>query len=72
MGYSEIISREAESLPPEKQLELLDFIAFLKLRSLPVECTTRPRTASEIKRFFQSFNVDIRGYIFNRDDANAR
>lgn len=72
MGYSDIIAREAETLPPEKQVEILDFIAFLKVRHLPVELATVPKTARKIETFFRSFNVDIRGYKFDRDDANAR
>ncbi len=31
MGYADIIAREAETLPLEKQVEILDFIAFLKV-----------------------------------------
>jgi hypothetical protein len=32
MGYADVIAREAETLPLEKQTEILDFIAFLKAR----------------------------------------
>ena len=71
MGYSDIIAHEAETLPPEKQAEILDFIAFLKSRYLPAELAA-PKTAGEIETFFRSFNVDISGYKFDRDDANAR
>lgn len=72
MGYSEIIAREVETLPPEKQVEILDFIAFLKMRQLSAELASAPKTAKEIENFFRSFNVDISGYKFDRDDANAR
>jgi hypothetical protein len=75
MGYSDIIAREAETLPLEKQVEILDFIAFLKTRQFPVEAapgTEPPRTTAAIEAFFRSFNVDTRGYTFNREDANAR
>jgi len=72
MGYSDIIAREAETLPPEKQIEILDFIAFLKTRQLSAEQRLAPRTADEIETFFRSFNVDTSGYKFDRDDANAR
>ena len=34
MGYADVIAREAETLPLEKQAEILDFIAFLKARQL--------------------------------------
>jgi len=72
MGYSDIIAREVETLPPEKQIELLDFIAFLKTRYLPPELASVPKTAEEIETFFRSFKVDISGYKFDRDDANVR
>ena len=72
MGYTDIIAREVETLPPEKQVEILDFIAFLKTRYLPAELVSVPKTAGEIETFFRSFNVDISGYKFDRDDANAR
>lgn len=72
MGYAEIIAREAESLPPEKQAEILDFIAFLKMRQLPSGLASAPKTAGEIEAFFRSFKVDVSGYKFDRDDANAR
>jgi hypothetical protein len=72
MGYSDIIAREAETLPPEKQVEILDFIAFLKVRHLSAAFASAPKTAEEIETFFRSFKVDISGYKFDRDDANAR
>lgn len=72
MGYTDIIAREAETLPPEKQAEVLDFIAFLKVRQTPSELTAAPRTAEEIESFFRSFKVDISGYKFDREEANAR
>lgn len=72
MGYSEIIAREAETLPAEKQAEILDFIAFLKMRQLPAKLASTPKTAAEIEAFFRSFKVDNSGYKFDRDEANAR
>lgn len=72
MGYLDIIAREVKTLPPEKQVEILDFIAFLKVRQLPVELVSAPKTAVEIETFFRSFKVDTSGYKFDRDDANAR
>jgi hypothetical protein len=36
VGYSDIIAREAETLAPEKQVEILDFIAFLKVGICPL------------------------------------
>ena len=72
MGYSEIIAHEVELLPPEKQVEIVNFIAFLKARYLPNEIATAPKTAVEIETFLRSFNVEISGYKFDRNNANAR
>ncbi|MBI5187086.1 MAG: DUF2281 domain-containing protein [Nitrospinae bacterium] len=72
MEYSEIIAHEVETLPPGRQAELLDFIAFLKVKQLPSELAPAPRTADEIETFFRSFKVDVSEYKFDRDDANSR
>lgn len=72
MQYTDIIAREADSLPLEKQAEVLDFIEFLKARQSREMNTSRPRTAEEIEAFFRSFNVDTSGYKFDREEANAR
>ena len=72
MEYSDIIAREADGLPPEKQAEVLDFIAFLKTRQPAIGGAAIPRTQEEIEAFFRSFNVDVSGYKFDRGDANAR
>ncbi len=72
MGYADIIAREANSLPAEKQAEVLDFIEFLKTRQHREEETSAPMSAEEIERFFRSFNVDTRNLKFSREEANAR
>ena len=72
MGFADIIAREAESLSPKKQAEILDFIAFLKMRQLPSDLASVPKATGEIESFFRGFNVDVSGYQFDRDDANAR
>ena len=59
-------------LSPETQAEILDFIAFLKVRKLPAEEVKVPRNDSEIETFFRSFKVSVGGYKFDRDEANAR
>lgn len=69
MQYADIIAREADSLPLEKQAEVLDFIEFLKTRQ---SRTSVSMTTEEIEAFFRSFNVDTSGYKFDREEANAR
>jgi hypothetical protein len=72
MGYADIIAREADSLPIEKQAEVLDFIEFLKDKQVRSGNASAVRTPEEIAAFFRSFNVDTSGYKFDREEANAR
>ncbi len=75
MEYSDLIAHEIESLPLDKQVEILDFIAFLKARQSPADLASEPKApknAGEVESFFRSFKVDTTGYTFCRDDANAR
>jgi hypothetical protein len=72
MAYAEIIAREADTLPLEKQAEVLDFIEFLKTRQSREAETTQPKTTEEIEAFLRDFKVDTSHFKFNRDEANAR
>lgn len=72
MGYADIIAREVQTLPPQKQAEILDFIAFIKARVGSHERAHGLETADEIEAFFRSFHVDVSAYKFDRIDANAR
>lgn len=72
MQYADIIAREADSLPLEKQAEVLDFIEFLKVKQSRTRDSSTPKTTEEIEAFFRSFNVDTSGYKFDREEANAR
>lgn len=72
MKYANIIAEEAKSLPPDKQAEVLDFIEFLKAKLNRSRANSMPKTPEEIHAFFDSFNIDLSGYKFDRDEANAR
>jgi len=72
MGYADIIAREVNSLPVEKQAEVLDFIEFIKKRQERKADASEVRTIEDIIAFFRSFNVDTSGYKFDREEANAR
>lgn len=72
MKYANIIAEEAKSLPLEKQAEVLDFIEFLKLKQSRAQTNPGSRTPEEIDAFFSRFDVDLTGYKFDRDEANAR
>lgn len=72
MQYADIIAREANFLPVEKQAKALDFIEFLKDKQARAGKSSEVRTPEEIAAFFRSFNVDTSGYKFDREEANAR
>lgn len=55
MGYADIIATEAQTLPPQKQAEIVDFIAFLKTQSGSSERAQGLETATEIEAFFAAF-----------------
>ena len=72
MGYADIIAREVNSLPVEKQVEVRDFIEFLKEKQVRAGVSSEIRTPEEVAAFFRSFNVDTSSYKFDREEANAR
>ena len=71
MESIDIIVREVDGLPPEKQAEVLDFIEFLKVRQSRAEGGLIPKITEEIEVFFRSFNLDTSGYKLYREKANA-
>ena len=72
MRRLEVITREAEMLPVEKQAEVLDFIAFLKMKQLSEQLGSSLKTPEETEKFFRSFAIDVSDYQFDREEANAR
>lgn len=73
VGRLKDITDEVETLPVEQQAEVLDFIAFLKKKQAAQQkADSVLRTPKEIESFFRSFPVDISGYHFDREEANAR
>ena len=72
MQYADIITRKVDSLPLEKQAEALDFIELLKVRQIRTGDASAAKTSEEIETFFRSFNVDISGFKFNREEAHVR
>ncbi|MBS4095884.1 MAG: DUF2281 domain-containing protein [Sulfuricella sp.] len=72
MRFGELIAREAENLPADKQAEVLDFIAFLRQRTAASSDVANPAPTEDIEAFFRSFDVDVSDYKFDREEANAR
>ena len=71
-GYADIIAKEAATLVPIRQLEVLDFIGYLKNRQNLSDSAAGELTPEAVRTFLSSFKVDLSQYRFNRDDANAR
>jgi len=52
MEYADIIAREADTLPVDKQAEVLDFIEFLKARQSRESDATSFMTSAANRSFF--------------------
>ena len=72
MDYANLIAKEVATLSAEKQVEVLDFIRFLKMKQSRTGELYVPRTLHEIRALFRSLKVDSRNFKFDRDDANTR
>jgi hypothetical protein len=76
MGYAELIALEVQSLPAKNQAEVLSFVAALKAQGeaslLP---TLSPEKTERLDAMMQSlspFSADMTGFVFDREEANAR
>lgn len=71
MFTQEIVAQEAEvkiQLPPEmigKELRIT-------VEEKPAEEVDRAKLLAEAKAFFDSISVDMSGFTFDREEANAR
>lgn len=74
MGYADKISREVEALPREQQAEVLAFVVHLKQRksAFPVPTEEQSRRRDELLALFRRHTVDLAGFVFDREEANAR
>jgi hypothetical protein len=76
VGYAEKIYEQVKRLPEPMAKEVLDFAEFVAARRPGVAPATSPadrqRRRSEIEQAFAKYQVDLSGFRFNRDEANAR
>jgi hypothetical protein len=74
MGYAERIYQQVKRLPDPVAREVLDFAEFVaSRRSDDSPSVTSPADRrSEIERAFAKYQVDLSGFRFNREEANAR
>jgi hypothetical protein len=68
MGYTDIITREADSNKEQPH----EYIEHFKEKQSHTGGALSARTPEEIEAFLRSFNVNTSSYKFDRDDANAR
>jgi hypothetical protein len=73
MNAVDLITREASELPEALQVEVLDFIGYLKTRHpSPAAVTTSDARLAGLMAFFAPYRKDFGGFVFDRDEANAR
>lgn len=73
MNALDLINAELIDLPDAQRAEVLDFIGYLKTRhpSAPPARIPMERVA-ELAAFFAPYRRDLSGFVFDRDEANAR
>lgn len=78
MNIAELIYQEAQGLSEANAREVLDFVESLKLRSIDRPASRvdseadKARRQSELLKRFARFQIDMTGFRFDREDANAR
>lgn len=76
MGYTEKIYERVRLLPDPVAEEILDFAEFVAARradaAAPVDELELARRRSEIERIFAKYRIDLSGFKFDREEANAR
>ena len=73
MNTAELIYQEAKTLPDHLGAEVLDFIGYLKSRHPMVDETpATDETIAELEALFAPYRRDLRGFRFDREEANER
>jgi hypothetical protein len=76
MGYAEKIYAQVKHLPEQVAREVFDFVEFLSARqagggALSPDVALASRR-HEIEQAFAKYQVDLSGFDFDREQANAR
>jgi hypothetical protein len=73
MDTIDLIHKESQILPENLQMEVLDFIGYLKTRYV-IENNTADtdKKISELETVFAPYRKNFKGFTFNRDEANER
>lgn len=68
----DLIMREAADLADAQRAEVLDFIGYLKTRHPKAQTADSEQRLAELTAFFAPYRKDLSGFVFDREDANAR
>ena len=69
MNTAEKVFEAVKALPEQQAAEVLDFVEHLKAKQTR---ESHQKAFQELDAFFKPYQVDMSGFRFDRDDANAR
>lgn len=73
MNAVDLILHEVCGLPDAQRAEVLDFIGYLKTRHATDDTAPESKVRlAELSAFFAPYRKDLSGFVFDRDEANAR
>jgi Protein of unknown function (DUF2281) len=73
MNTAELIYQETQVLPENLRVEVLDFIGYLKTRyAIENNQIDTQQKIAELDSAFAPFRRSLKGFKFNRDEANER
>lgn len=73
MNTAELIYQETQVLPENLRVEVLDFIGYLKTRyAIDNNQIDTQQKITELETAFAPLRRNLKGFKFNRDEANER
>ncbi len=73
MNTADLIYQETQVLPENLRVEVLDFIGYLKTRyAIDNNQIDTQQKIAELDSAFAPFRRSLKGFTFNRDEANER
>lgn len=73
MNTAELIYQETQVLPENLRVEVLDFIGYLKTRyAIENNQVDTNQKIAELDGAFAPYRRNLKGFTFNRDEANER
>jgi Protein of unknown function (DUF2281) len=73
MNTADLIYEESQILPENLRGEVLDFIRYLKVRhAVDANNGDTQKKIAELEAAFAPYRKSLKGFTFNRDEANER